>query len=133
MIKRSPTTRRGTRALVAVRRTTLGSLIARATEVFNRWIRNRDGRCMECGVTINLTCAHFFTAKRHSTRWDPENACALCFACHRHYTDNREAWTEWLVKRLGQEKYDEIEQRSLVAMPSWKVQEAAEAAIKTFG
>lgn len=58
--------------------------------VFSTYIRKRDGRCVlnrKCykGVprTIQeLHCAHFHSRRKESVRFDPENAVALCPACH---------------------------------------------------
>ena len=49
-----------------------------ADRAFSKYIRARDGRCAVCGSAGSLQCGHIFSRIAYSTRWDEENAFALC-------------------------------------------------------
>lgn len=42
------------------------------------------------------------------TRFDPDNADALCYGCHQFFTSNPDEHFAWQVERKGQRKVDEI-------------------------
>jgi hypothetical protein len=48
----------------------------------------RDGKCIVCGTTQNLTPGHLFSRVAYSTRWDLDNVYAQCLNCNfRHESD----------------------------------------------
>jgi hypothetical protein len=48
----------------------------------------RDGMCIVCGTTSNLTPGHLFSRVAYSTRWDLDNVYAQCLNCNfRHESD----------------------------------------------
>jgi len=49
---------------------------------------SRDGKCIVCGTTQNLTPGHLFSRVAYSTRWDLDNVYAQCLNCNfRHESD----------------------------------------------
>lgn len=76
--------------------------------LFGRLIHMRDPFCMRCGGTNRLECSHHITRGQHGTRWDPDNACLHCAACHVYLTDRPALHVEWIIEYVGQEKYDEL-------------------------
>lgn len=70
--------------------------------LFSKRIRERDGgRCVLCGSTSCVQCAHLFSRRYKNTRWDPENAWTLCDRQHLYYTHRPLEWDDLLRQRLG--------------------------------
>lgn len=55
-----------------------------------------------------LHCSHYWGRGNRGTRFDPDNAAALCYGCHRYFTANPQAHGEWFIKRLGDKKFDAL-------------------------
>lgn len=49
---------------------------------------------------------------KENTRFDPENADALCYGCHRYFTAQPAEHYIWQVNRKGQNTVDAIVLRS---------------------
>ena len=49
---------------------------------------------------------------KENTRFDPENADALCYGCHRYLTAQPAEHYAWQVKRKGQKVVDALVLRS---------------------
>ena len=62
--------------------------ITKADRYFSLCVRERaNNTCERCGREYvdggrGLQCAHFETRRNKAVRFDPDNAFALCFACH---------------------------------------------------
>ncbi len=87
----------------------------KADTEFSKWIRNRDGKCMRCGTTNNLTCSHFWVRQHSSTRYDPDNCVAVCWMpCHKYHWEKEKQgdYRKFMIERLGEEKYKELEIKS---------------------
>ena len=92
--------------------------ITPADKAFSDYIRTRDKwTCQRCGKMYNplvstdrmaLHCSHFKGRGKESTRFDPRNADALCYGCHRYFTAQPDEHYVWQVARKGQEAVDEI-------------------------
>jgi hypothetical protein len=83
---------------------------------FSQQIRDRDGRrCKRCGSTphpMGLHCAHHFTRRTGATRFDPDNALALCYGCHQYldsHPDEKEAFWRSII---GDERFDALAARA---------------------
>ena len=68
----------------------------RKDRAFSLRIRARDGRCLACGTTVNLQCAHIVSAVYPATRWNEDNAITLCRADHKKFTEWPLIWEAWL-------------------------------------
>ena len=77
--------------------------------LFSKYIRLRAGeRCERCGNYVGfsrLQCSHFHGRRKKSVRWNEDNACALCFTCHRYLTENPLEHTEWYRQKIGEDKF----------------------------
>lgn len=91
--------------------------IDKADKVFSQYIRLRDGRCLRClipvelnskGLPVSLQASHFQGRGKENTRFNEDNVCALCMGCHMYFTAHPGEHYQWQVKRLGQDKVDEI-------------------------
>lgn len=83
-----------------------------ADSYFSKWIRARDGKCLRCGTTENLTCSHYKRRAISITRFDPENCIALCAICHADWEGPMEGYTDFMLAWLGVDKFIELERRS---------------------
>jgi hypothetical protein len=79
--------------------------IDKLDQLFSQYIRLRDKVCKRCGNSNTiLQCAHFYGRAKRSVRWDPDNACALCFGCHRYLDSNPIQKIEFFINLLGEER-----------------------------
>jgi len=60
----------------------------------------------------HLECSHFKGRRRVSTRHDLDNCAALCKSCHRFLGENPDTHTAFFKKRLGSDKYDNLQARA---------------------
>lgn len=81
-------------------------LKAECDRLFSLHIRNRgtceSGRPNHNG---NLQCAHGFSRRYLTVRWNPNNAWAFCGGCHVFYTHHPIEWDDWLCDRWGLAMY----------------------------
>jgi len=61
---------------------------------------------------MRLECSHFKGRRRVSTRHDFDNCAALCKSCHRYLGENPDIHSEFFKKRLGSEKYENLQARA---------------------
>lgn len=86
--------------------------------LFSLFVRCRARwRCEKCGKIYppgarNLQCSHFFGRRKKSTRFDPDNASGLCFACHQRFTEHPLEHVKWFEKRLGQKRFEALTLRA---------------------
>ena len=93
---------------------------------FRKYMRLlEDFTCQRCGkkyvfdgVAVsnlrNLGVSHYYGRKRENTRFDIENCDLLCnFECHYLWEhEERAKYTEFMIKKLGQEGFDLLTLRS---------------------
>ena len=60
---------------------------------------------------MGLHCSHYYGRGRYSVRFDPDNAVALCYGCHRHVGSNPSDHLDFIRERLGPDKFRELTQR----------------------
>ena len=81
-------------------------------KLFSEYVRKRAKgiceRCLKPTEFKKLQCSHFHGRRKKIVRWDPENACALDFYCHMHFTENPLEHTEWFKKRLGERRFNAL-------------------------
>lgn len=95
--------------------TKLKLLHRKLTSLHSKYIRQRDGFCVVCGIRDTLECGHIFTRANKSTMYDthPEGNChAQCHACNQLHESEPEHFTNWFIRRHGQDAYDELLRRS---------------------
>lgn len=86
--------------------------LRKADALFSQFIRSR-GRCENCNSTEFLQCAHGFSRRYRSVRWEPAQCWALCRACHVYFTHRPLEWDEWMRQKLGPALYERIRLRAL--------------------
>lgn len=88
--------------------------IRRADAVFSKWIKIRDKyTCQRCGAvhavkSRGLHCAHFITRRNEATRFDPDNACALCYGCHSHFHQHPDEHRVFMEEQLGSDIFTDL-------------------------
>lgn len=88
--------------------------ISKADRLFSIFIRDRAGwSCERCfrkfePPTQILQCSHFYGRIGKSTRWDPDNAAALCVGCHQYFSSHPVEHREFFLKKLGVIAYDAL-------------------------
>jgi len=88
-------------------------------KVFSDAVRTRDKwRCQRCkkyypeGKRQGLHCSHFYGRAKYSTRFDFDNAEALCYGCHQYLGSHPQEHREHKIKKIGQSKFDRLTLRS---------------------
>jgi predicted restriction endonuclease len=66
------------------------------------------GRCMKCGHTDSLQCAHIISRKYGHTRTDLDNAFCLCASCHMYFTDNPVEFGQFTIDQIGEDNYQAL-------------------------
>jgi hypothetical protein len=94
----------------------------------SKYVRTRDGRCVVCGTTENLTNGHLFSRVAYSTRWDiePDGNChTQCLSDNLTHEFDPHPYTRWYISRFGLEAYDELHRRyrAPVKLKDWELEE----------
>ncbi|MDP9223591.1 MAG: hypothetical protein M3P18_06990, partial [Actinomycetota bacterium] len=55
-----------------------------ADERVGAFVKRRDGACVVCGVTRELTWAHIYSRRYRRIRWLPSNTVAMCWPDHQY-------------------------------------------------
>lgn len=64
------------------------TLVRKLDKIVGDIVKLRDGKCIVCNTTKNLTSGHLFSRVAYSTRWDLDNCYAQCLSCNfRHESD----------------------------------------------
>ena len=76
-------------------------------------VRSR-GVCEACGERAyeKLQCAHIVPRTFSATRCDETNCLALCWSCHRRFTDDPFAWVAFVHAYIGEENYQRLRDRA---------------------
>lgn len=93
----------------------------RADQQFSRFIRRRDGRCMNpmCpnglsrhAEVAQLECSHYYGRGILISRFDPDNCMALCHTCHSMWEHTKEKrYKEVMIRWLGAKKWRALKKR----------------------
>ena len=89
-----------------------------ADKAFSLYIRTRDDwQCQRCmkqftPPTSGLHCSHFMGRGKEGTRFDPENADALCYGCHMYFTAHPAEHYMWQVEKKTKQTVDLLVLRS---------------------
>jgi len=85
--------------------------------IWSKYIRTRDNwTCQRCGTkyhppTSALHCSHYWSRGAWTVRFDEDNCQALCYGCHSYLGGNPQEHREFVLEKLGQERYDALQQR----------------------
>lgn len=76
-----------------------------ADSKMSNFVIARDGRCLRCQSTYDLTNSHFHGRAISATRYDAENCDTLCKWCHTHWEIMKQPgqeYYEWKVNQIGE-------------------------------
>lgn len=99
-------------------------LLKLAEKHFNAYIRRRDAvddrfTCISCRTTKHVSmmhAGHYLSAGHHSNvRFDEKNVHGQCSACNTHLHGNQIRYREHLVKKIGLEEVEFLEDISRMA------------------
>ena len=84
--------------------------------MFSNYIRGKaHWRCEYCHKYYGdnkrgLHNSHYWSRGRESTRFEPDNCVAFCYYHHEKlgHGDGRDEYREFMVKRLGQNRFDSL-------------------------
>lgn len=88
-----------------------------ADDVYSRYIRARDGKCLRCHTTENLTCSHYHRRGHKATRFDDENCISLCGACHAEWEGPTNEYTAFMLNLLGEKRFIALQLRAGTTKP----------------
>ena len=87
--------------------------------VFSRLVRHRaNWKCERCTMTkrmgdASLHASHFIGRGNHRVRYCFDNVDALCYGCHQFFETHKQTfYTEFKIKKIGQERYDALIEQS---------------------
>lgn len=100
----------------SVRTDDTGKLRTELDKVFAKFIRGMSKNCYTCPTGKNDHCGHFMKRGNDSTRWNPDNARPQCWNCNYPLDGNRDVFRARLIKEIGIEKVEDIEQLSKLAV-----------------
>jgi len=86
--------------------TPLPTLLKKAQDVFNKWVRTRDKDfgCISCGAAIDHA-GHYLSQGHHSAlRYNEMNVNGQCLRCNTFLHGNVINYRKGLVKKYGEEK-----------------------------
>ena len=87
------------------------ALIKKATEVFHKFIRERDkGQpCISCGQFKELEAGHYYSAgKFRSLKFNPLNVNGQCKQCNGWLRGNLIFYGKGLMDKIGQKELDKL-------------------------
>ena len=86
-------------------------------KIWSKKVRERDGKCLNCGKTESLNAHHVMPRGRKSTRFVLDNGISLCAGCHVFSPNSVHRTPEgskaFCVRIIGLKKYKELEKMSL--------------------
>tara|TARA_X000001036_G_scaffold334292_1_gene313204 strand:+ start:3505 stop:3882 length:378 start_codon:yes stop_codon:yes gene_type:complete len=84
------------------------TLIKKLDAVFSKYIRARDKYCVICGSSDQANNGHLFSRRHYATRWSELNCNQQCYPCNFKHTMDFVPYTQWFIKKHGQEVFDEL-------------------------
>lgn len=71
-------------------------------------VRKRDGACVICGTTRDLTASHFYRRQYMAIRFDLRNVAAMCVTCNFRHSEDATAYTQWFLDLYSDETMREL-------------------------
>lgn len=83
--------------------------------VVNKYVRlrDKDRGCISCGTPLKgkYDAGHFFSVGNYpELRFQPDNIHAQCVHCNQYRGGNLHEYRENLLKRIGEDKFKELEE-----------------------
>ena len=81
--------------------------------VFSKWIRNRDKKCITCGSTSSLQAGHFWHGVLD---FDEMNINTQCAGCNHFKSGNLAVYSTYLIRKYGIKKFKQLDLRHTRAL-----------------
>jgi hypothetical protein len=89
-------------------------------KLFSEYIRKRamrdTGGCERCHAGKRnykqLQCSHFHGRRKRSVRFDEDNACGICAACHMYLGANPAEHVRFFQERLSMTAFENLQIRA---------------------
>lgn len=117
------------------RKITRKGVVRKLDKLVSEIVIKRDGRCIVCGSTKNLTCGHLFSRIAYSTRWElgknivgylwPSNCYAQCLSCNLRHEYDPYPMMSKVIGTYGQKLVDDLH-REYVTPRKFKTYELVE-------
>jgi len=110
---------------------TIQQLLLVAQKVFNAFIRQRDSKgdyfvCISCNrhqALHQMNAGHFYSAGNHSyLRFNENNVHGQCIRCNMHLHGNLIPYQAGLIRKIGLDKVQELDQWKHFSMKWDRVQ-----------
>lgn len=101
------------------------TLVRQLDKVIGDIVKLRDGFCVCCGTSQNLTPGHLFSRIAYSTRWDLNNVYCQCSSCNFRHESDPYPLTNYFIEIWGRKKLDDLH-RQYVTPRKFKDYELAE-------
>lgn len=100
------------------------SVTRRPTDIlWTKYMRlKQDYTCQKCGryyppdnkaALMNLGVSHYHGRGHENVRFDEDNTNLMCnFPCHDYFDHHKGEYKEWMIRRLGQDRFDMLEVRA---------------------
>lgn len=94
-----------------IKRNTTDALFSDLVRSLSTW---KCERCFRDFSTRKqqLHCSHFYGRRGRSTRWDLDNAAAICSGCHNYFGEHPNEHREFFLKRLGETRFEMLVRRA---------------------
>ena len=94
--------------------TPLPKLLAKAQEVFNKWIRHRDAgkTCITCNKPGDQA-GHYWPVRYSGVRFDPMNVHLQETACNKWQHGNQAVYRMKLVEMYGEEAVKKLDEKAI--------------------
>ncbi len=78
-------------------------------KAFSQLVRAR-GFCDRCGMRdkTKLQCAHIYSRRYLSIRWNLLNAMCLCAGCHFWWHQNPTEGVDFIREKMGEDNYERL-------------------------
>lgn len=96
-----------------MKKKSIKSLIRTCDNLFREYIKLRDKCCQRCHVSVGkLETAHFYSRSYKQVRFDPDNACLLCFKCHFLFAHMQPLeFVDFWIKRIGDKSMENLSKK----------------------
>jgi len=87
-----------------------------STKVRSDVMARDKGRCIVCGTSYNLQCAHIFINRSHGGMGVVENLAMLCVSCHTKLDNGLKKYSEpisLIAKSYLKHKYPNLDELKL--------------------
>lgn len=84
----------------------------KAWDVFSKWVRNRDKKCITCGSEVQLQGGHFFHGVLD---FDEININAQCKGCNHFKSGNLAIYATYLINKHGIDAFQALDGRHWLA------------------